>query len=556
MADDLDLDAELLAQMRDDFLLESQEILERLGQELTQLEQAATPELINTIFRETHTLKGTAGFVGLESIRKVAHQMEDVFGAVRSGQLTVTPALIDTAFEGTRVLTALREDVAQGGSGEGEIGAILTRLEAALHGEPTPVAPKPTAPPPTSAPPLTPEPPPAETETRSTASSTESTLRVDVDTLDTLMTLVGEMITARNALQARADQLRDEPLLEDVVAVNRLTRQLQTAVTAIRLVPVERLFNRFTPIVRNLARELNKQVRLVIEGGETPLDRAVSEQMYDPLIHLVRNALDHGLESAEARRAAGKSREGTLTLSAERRGDNVMLRVTDDGHGIDPTRVRAVALERGLYSEQELNLLSDEQTLHLIFAPGFSTASTVTNLSGRGVGMDVVAQNVRRLRGQVTIETTLGQGTSFVIQLPLTLAILQVLLARVEDKTYALPLHTVRETLLLSPDAVQTLQHHAITFIRETALPVYRLSDWLRGESNAVGVPTTTLKPAVVARLARGETVLVVDELLGKQQMVIKPLNAYLGAVPGVEGAAILPDGSVTLILDMDGLVA
>lgn len=563
-----DFEAQLLAQMREDFLAESQEILDRLGSLLVQLEQSGTPDLLQTIFREVHTLKGTAGFVGLESIQSLAHKLEDVFGALRNEQLPVTPEVIDTAFAGLQLITDMREDMLRGGTGEADIAPLLARLEAALQ-SPEPASPRarrgaegpdeeqgpergeevlaPVTPPMAAvergtSPALTPAP-----------ASVDSTLRVPVETLDTMMELVGELITARNALLAMAEQSQDERLISNASVISRLTRDLQTTVTSVRLVPVERLFSRFTSVVRNTARECGKQVRLLIEGADTPLDRTISEQMYDPLIHLLRNAVDHGLEPPEERKRVGKPKEGTIRLSAERRGDDVILRVADDGGGIDPSQVRRVAVERGLYSAEEAAALSDEQAIQLIFTTGFSTATSVTDLSGRGVGLDVVAQNVRRLRGSVSVESAVGQGTTFVIQLPLTLAILQVQLARVGGYTYALPLHIVRETLQIHPDCIQTIQRGEVIFIHGVALPVRRLQDWLPHKSSAPAVDSH--KPAIVVRLTGRDEVLVVDELVGKQQVVIKPLSSYLGAVRGVEGTAILPDGSVTLILGMEELM-
>jgi two-component system chemotaxis sensor kinase CheA len=413
------------------------EILDRLAPLLTQLEQGGDADLLNTIFREVHTLKGSAGFVGLESIQLLAHRLEDVFGAVRDGRVTVTPELIDVAFAGLQMLTSMREDVLGGGAGEMDVAPMVNRLEAALR-NPEPAeaqdeALPPTSPAVTQAEPVTAAAPPP-------SSPAESTLRVAVGTLDTMMELVGELITARNALVTIGERLEDETLNSTTSAISRLTQELQTTVTSVRLVPVERLFTRFTGVVRNMARERGKQVHLVIEGGDTPLDRTISEQMYDPLIHLLRNAVDHGLEPTVDRRRVGKPEESTICLSAERRGDDVMLCVSDDGSGIDPDRVRRVAVERGLCSDEEATALSNEQAIHLIFEPGFSTATTVTDVSGRGVGLDVVMQNVRRLRGTVSVETAIGQGTTFVIQLPLSLAILQVQLVCVGEYTYALPL--------------------------------------------------------------------------------------------------------------------
>ncbi len=560
MSDLSEFDRELLAQMREDFLSESQEILDRLGTHLAHLEQSATPDLLNTIFREVHTLKGTAGFVSFHGIQRLSHKLEDVFGEVREGKLAVTPDLIDVTFSAWQALNLMRHDIVHGGAGETDIMPYLERLGALLEQDGSATEPPPVYVPPEAEPASFTVQSMLQPKFGSTVdtkpiqpSPTDATLRVETETLDTLMTLVGELITARNSLIASAERLDDPTLQSDTNAINRLTRQLQNTVSSVRLTPIERLLSRFTPVVRNLARERGKFVRYIIEGGDTPLDRAVSEQIYDPLIHMLRNAIDHGLETPDVRRRAGKPDEGTLRISAERLGDDVVLRVADDGGGINPNRIRAVAVERGLYSQDEVANLSEDEAIRLIFSPGFSTSTTVTDISGRGVGMDVVLENVRRLRGAIDIETELGRGTTFVIKLPLTLAILQVLLVRVGLHMYAVPLHAVRETLRLQPEAIHFLHRSAITYVHDNPLPLRRLSDWLLPTSTSHAL--VEQQPALVVGLARGDEVVLVDELVGKQQMVIKPLNPYLGQVTGVEGAAILPDGTVGLVLDLERLL-
>ena len=354
-----DVDAELLAQMREDFLPEAQDILDRLGTVLALLESAPSADAIQEIFRLVHTLKGTASFVGLESFRLLAHKLEDLFGAVRSGQLVVSAELMDLAFEAVHTLAALRQDLARGGSGESDVQPLAARLEEAASGR--------SAPSPTEIRPATGPAPEANTPTRTSvapaagatrpravlAEESGDTLRVDVEVMDNLMVLVGELITNRNALLSIAERVGDGPLLETSSAISRLTRQLQNTVTTARLTPVDRLFSRFIPVVRNLARDCGKKARLVVEGGDVPLDRAVSDEMHDPLVHLLRNAVDHGLELPEERRRLGKPVEGLVHLSAVRRGDDVTLRLSDDGAGIDLDAVRRRAVERGLLSEAE-----------------------------------------------------------------------------------------------------------------------------------------------------------------------------------------------------------
>lgn len=557
MTETFDLDQELLGQMREDFLNESQEILDRLGMELARLDRGASPDLINTIFREVHTLKGTAGFVALGSIHRLSHKLEDVFGEVRAERLAVTPPLIDAAFQSLDRLIALRLAAVQGDFADGDVERNIGLLDAVLHptlpsstesrGQPIQV---------TAEPAETDEPAilqTGQTGTSSGNSASETTLRVEIDTLDSLLNLSGELITARNALLATAERLGDEALFDNSLAINRLTRQLQTTISAVRLVPIERLLNRFTPIIRTVARDAGKRVRYEIEGGQTPLDRAISEAITDPLVHMIRNAIDHGLELPETRRRAGKPEEGLLRISAERRGDDVVIRVSDDGAGIDPDTIRRVAVNKGLYTTEQAEALSNDEAVRLIFAPGFSTSEQITDLSGRGVGMDVVLQNVSRLRGRIDIQSNLGVGTTFVVTLPLTLAILQVLLVKSQFHVYAVPLRTVRETLRLTNDDFQELHQQTVVYVRERPLPVHHLARRLTGQDTSPDASGGWA--AFVAPLAGGEAVIVVDELIGKQQMVVKPLSPFLGHVPGVEGAAILPNGQVGLILDVEQLL-
>ena len=499
-----DVDAELLAQMREDFLPEAQDILDRLGTVLALLESAPSADAIQEIFRLVHTLKGTASFVGLESFRLLAHKLEDLFGAVRSGQLVVSAELMDLAFEAVHTLAALRQDLARGGSGESDVQPLAARLEEAASGR--------SAPSPAEVRPATGPAPEANASTDKSvapaagaarpravlAEESGDTLRVDVEVMDNLMVLVGELITNRNALLSIAERVGDGPLLETSSAIKRLTRQLQNTVTTARLTPVDRLFSRFIPVVRNLARDCGKKARLVVEGGDVPLDRAVSDEMHDPLVHLLRNAVDHGLELPEERRRLGKPVEGLVHLSAVRRGDDVTLRLSDDGAGIDLDAVRRRAVARGLLSEAEAAMLPDDQALRLIFRSGFSTTDHITDVSGRGVGLDVVTDRVRRMRGSVDVETEPGRGTTFVIRLPLTLVILNVLLVRTAGRTYSLPMHILRETMLVDLAEIHEMQQGPVAFVRGQALPVRRLSDWLH-LPDASG---PARRPAVIAHLS------------------------------------------------------
>jgi len=541
-----DLDEQLLAQMLEDFMEESLEHLDQLNFNLTQLEEdPENQELIGEIFRAVHTLKGTASFVGLDQIREVSHHMEDVFGAIRQGTLKVTPEVIDTMFEGLEILVSLRDRVASkapGGDSPADLSPILQKLVAILEDtvEPTP------SPGNANNSPAAPEAP----KTKRTVFSSE-TIRVPTQRLDTLMNLVGELITSRNRLTAVSERTKDEELGVIASTITRLTGLIHHALLGVRMVSIERLFKKFPGVVRNLARERNKEVELIITGQDTELDKIVSEQIYDPLIHLLRNAVDHGIESPEARVAQGKPPVGQIRLSARGRQDHIIIEVSDDGRGIDPERVKAQAVQKGFITEEEARLMNDQQAVWLVLTPGFSTAAEVSDISGRGVGLDVVRENVHRMRGMVEVHSEVGRGTTFRIQIPLSLAILQVLLVKAAGLTYALPLSTVRETLLLDPAEISTLDKNEVVFIRGTAHPLKKLSAILARGAPVDREPGNGRIPVVVVGLAEKRLALAVDELLGKQEVVMKSLGDYLGRVKGVEGVSILADGSITLIVDV-----
>lgn len=541
-----DLDFRLLTQMRIDFLEESQEHLDRLNLLLTQLEENPdNPEIINEVFRMAHTLKGTASFVGLDKVRDVAHRMEDVFGAIRKGTLLVTAALIDIMFEAMGKLTLLRDKARAQDTDDIDVSSLLDKLaDFTKIGAQKRAAPlsegsdKPGK--------ITPARP---TEEAQSAPLISETIRVPTIRLDNFLNLVGEMITTVNRLNDYSNRFRDNDLATIASNVTRLTRQIHSGLMSVRMVPVGRLFNKFPGVVRNLARELQKEVEFIIRGQDTELDNAIIEQMYDPLVHLLRNAVYHGLESPEDRRELGKPPVGRITLAARRHQNSITIEVSDDGQGIDPDRMRQVAVKRELLTTDAALNMTDEQAINLIFMPGFSSVEQVTDVSGRGVGLDVVKEGLRKLRGMVKIFTTAGQGVTFRIELPLTLAIIEVLLVRAGAFIYALPINSVTETLLIDPSAIETMEKIEVIFIHSQALPMMKLSSILRG------LPDTShnaLVPVVVLDLAGEKVALAVDELLGKQDVVMKPLGEYLGQVEGVEGAAILADGSITLIIDVE----
>ncbi len=402
----------------------------------------------------------------------------------------------------------------------------------------------------------------AQTTDRSQVRVGEKTIRTSVERLDKLMNLVGELITDRNRLfQLRSDfenKYRGDDqidvLTETITHVGRITDQLQAEVMGIRMLPIANVFNKFPRLVRDLARKAEKQVELIIQGKETELDRSVIEEINDPLIHLLRNAVDHGIEKPEERIASGKPPSGIIRLNAYHEQGRIIITVEDDGRGIDPNKVRASAVKKGLLSESEASSLSDEEAIDLIFRPGFSTASEITDISGRGVGLDIVRTNIERLNGNVTIETKPGRGTQFQIILPLTLAIVPTLLVRVNNSIFAIPLVTVSETLRIKKTDIQTINARPVILLRDHVLPVSRLGDLFNLAQSSNGRGTSGQDYVVVVRAGKSQLGLIVDSLIGEQEVVVKSLSQIIGDVPGISSAAILGDGQVTLILDVLGL--
>lgn len=388
----------------------------------------------------------------------------------------------------------------------------------------------------------------------------EMTVRTSVERLDSLMNLVGELITDRNHLfQVRNKleaQAHNDPLVENlaetVAHISRITDQLQEEVMRIRMLPIGNLLHKFPRMVRDMSQKAGKLVDVVIHGEDTELDRSMIEEINDPLIHLVRNAIDHGIEPPEERRAAGKPERGTVTLNAWHEQGRIILTVSDDGRGIDPSVLRKKVVQKGLMTAEEAAALSDEQAVDLIFLPGFSTAEKVTDISGRGVGMDIVQTNIQRVNGTIHIETAVGRGTTFQIVLPLTLAIVPTLLVRVGSATFAIPLVMVLETLRLSPADIKTIRQKPVTMLRGSVLPLVYLSELFNIPQN--GTQRKRLF-AVVIQSGKHRVGLVVDGFMGEEEVVVKSLGKLVGEIPGISSAAILGDGSITLIVDVPALL-
>ncbi|MGE5620291.1 MAG: chemotaxis protein CheA [Sphingomonadaceae bacterium] len=385
------------------------------------------------------------------------------------------------------------------------------------------------------------------------------TVRIDVTRLDDLLNLVGELVIDRTRLiqiglelQAKYDDLSIGDLSETSQHIGRIVDELQESIMKARMLPVEALFNRLPRVVRDLAQRSGKKVDFVVEGRETELDRSVIEELHDPLVHLLRNCVDHGVETPEQRVAAGKPEVGRIALSAMHRENRILLKVEDDGAGIDPDKVKAKAIEKGLLTPEAAKRLSESEAIDLIFSPGFSTAATVTDVSGRGVGMDIVRTNIEKLNGAVHVQSKVGEGTRFTLELPLTLAIIDALMVGLGDEVLAIPLVSVVETLRVRRNDIHWINKRQAIQLRGSVLP-------LIGLDHALGLPSSNNDPdrvfVVAVRVGDNRYGLVVDSLLGELQVVIKSLGRQVGNIAGVTGATILGDGRVALIIDVPSLV-
>jgi len=655
-----------------EFLGEAEEIIEKLNLDLLTLGQyaetgEAEPEILNSVFRGAHSLKGLSGMFGFDDISEVAHHAENLLDSLRLGKAPFNESLIEILLDTLELLTRLVH-----GKGEAEdytldIGPIINRIEGFLNkdaeSQQNPLTkfgidPKiigvlteyeehrllenikkgrtllrvtasfsltsfdqelaeisellkkkgeliSTLPCPgdisdkisfqiivgtsesldgvTSilqgenvqidlllggegdssveqkeikkhAATGSPEQPEGET---SSMRSISRMVRVDIDKLDTLMNIVGELVLSRASIASIVDKLKAEGAREFASELQKATRtlerrlnELQKGVMEVRMVPVGQLFDKMIRIVRRVAGEHGKKISLDIRGADTELDKLIVEDLSDPLMHIIRNAIDHGIESSEERLAAGKPEKGTICLWASQKGNHVVVEVRDDGRGIDPEKVRRKAQQKGLIPHG--SELSRDEVLDLIFSPGFSTKDEVSDLSGRGVGMDVVRNNISALSGMIEIDSEVGKGTSMAITLPITLAIIKALIVRVSDKTYAIPINSVMETFMLESSAVRTIEKREVIDLRQTTLPLLRLAD-------VFGLQRETKQKnrlfVTVVGLADKKMGIIVDELLGQQDVVIKSLGNVLSFVKGIAGAADLGNQQTILVLDVGGLM-
>lgn len=376
-------------------------------------------------------------------------------------------------------------------------------------------------------------------------------VRVDIEKLDTLMNLMGELVINKVRLEQIGQTHRLSDLMETLEQMDRVTGDLQNIVMKVRMVPVSAVFNRFPRMVRDVSKELGKDINLTIEGEETELDRTVIDEIGDPIMHLLRNSLDHGVESPDAREAKGKPRTGEVGLIARHEGNNVVIMITDDGAGIDASKIRRKAVEKGMVTQSEADSLDDADAVRLIFLPGFSTAEQITDISGRGVGMDVVRSKIEALSGHVDVETHIDEGSVFKIKLPLTLAIIQAMLVRVQEEMYAIPLTSIDSTINIEPSDIQTVQNKEVIVLRGEIIPIIRMEE-------ALQVPHTKDSDehfVVVVHAGEAKAGIVVDNLIGQQEIVIKTLGNLFAGLKLFGGATVLGDGRVALILDVATMI-
>ena len=643
-----------MQEILDEFIQEAEEILENLDQELIELENDPTnKELLNQIFRGMHTLKGGAGFLGLESIINLAHVIESIFDKLRNNEMELDSNKMDTILEGIDIIKNAIESLknTQEIPDNEDISDILAKLQALLDAkEPSDSSQEnqdntsnkhPTAeikedieiifkddvdpdiqklilkyPDKTMAeildelillPPeerdmdlimkldeiiaqdkdvedlilqkrikeskkiedkpvetkevcQTPSPPPSKEMSKAVKKPKKEegeTIRIDIERVSTLMNLVGELVLDRNRIVKLTSKFKTnsedleaiEELNEAIAGMSRSVSDLQEVVMKLRMQPVKRIFSKFPRIVRDLAKKVGKKINLELEGEDTEIDRSILNQLEDPLIHLVRNAIDHGIEPPEERKAKGKPETGTIILSALQEGDRIIVSIEDDGRGIDPQKIKKKAIQKGLIRPDQAEQMSDKEAYELIFMPGFSTVEEVSDLSGRGVGMDVVANVINSLRGAIEVESALGVGTKITMKLPLTVAIIRTLMVGVNNRIFAIPLFSVVEIIKYRAQDIKDVGVYKSLMLRDEVYLFFHLNELFDIKSDNEN------RFVIIINIGEKNIAIAVDNLYGEEEIVIKPLGEMLKDVEGIAGATITGDGKVVLILDIKSLI-
>ena len=555
-----------------DFILETREHLTSIENDLLTLDRTpAQQEALHSLFRSFHTVKGLAGFLEFESIRALAHEVETILDLARNRQMTIHSVVIDVVLESADYLkhemNRLEAELAGAPlSDSAPVGELILRVQALNQpgaqtaGElapPTPIHNEALLPPtPALIQGVEPELEVGEANSSSAAvakaANAKFSVRVDTVKLDYLLDMVGEMVIAQSMVRQDPDLagLRNPRVTRNLTQLSRVTDEVQKTAMAMRMMPVGHLFQRVARLVRDISRKMNKPADLKLTGEDTQIDKTIVEELADPMMHMVRNSLDHGVEGAEARKAAGKPERALISLRASHQAGHILIEIEDDGRGLDKDKILAKARDRGLIPDG--HALNDSEIHNLIFEPGFSTAAAVTDVSGRGVGMDVVKRQVTKLRGRIEIHSTPGKGTIFQLKLPLTLAIIDGLVVGVGGERYIVPIFTVQEMFRPAEGMLSTVKGQGeMVLVRNRLLPVVRLH---RKFSVQPKTESASESLFVVAEAGGRRFCLMVDEFIGKQEVVIKSLGEGLKNIPGVAGGAILGDGRVGLILDLDGV--
>lgn len=591
------------------FIVETKEILDKLDVDLVEMEKRPDDnELLNSVFRHFHTIKGTSSFLGLDKLTGVTHKGEDILNKLRRGEARLNSTIMDSLLNAYDKMKSLLVSIEEFQNEDIEVDDTIKELMDLIgtleNGGVAEVVKKPAkkskkksskteivkevkeevrneetvkveeiksedeaeeleeeSESEVEAPHIETKQSNNEKSKQDSSKKVENSIRVDVERLDELLNIVSELVLGRN----RLGQVNSEFALEnegtkfsrdlsDVTKqIDLMTNELQLVVMKTRMVKIGKVFNKFPRLVRDLSRDAKKQIDIVIKGEETELDKTLIEEINDPLVHLVRNSVDHGIETPELRIEKGKNPTGTLVLSAEHEGNNIIISIEDDGKGIDPEVIRNKAVQKGLISAERAKELSKQDILNLIFLPGFSTAEVVTNISGRGVGMDVVKTNVTKLRGIINIESTVGVGTKMIIKLPLTLAIIPGMIVKVKDQQIVIPLNTVLEVLRVHRENIYSVNQKPVIKMRESVLPLVSVEERLNGyeekDENKIW------QYVVVVGIAEKRYGIKVDGLVGQKEVVIKSLGNYFGKVHGIAGSTIMGDGSVVMIVDVNELL-
>ena len=545
MPDEMDI-----SQYREMFISEAQEHLQEMNKSLLELEKKPEDtELLNQIFRNSHTLKGMAATMGYDNITKLSHQMEDVLDKLRKGEMKVSGEIINVLFECFDSLQVLVSEVVENKEKGLNLSNISGKLDTILKG-PAPGSAVPPPPAPEEKKTLSDE---AGVKTATLEKKSES-VRVNIKQLDALMNLVGELVINKAQLAQIGNKHKIAGFNEALSQVDRIATDLQTEVLKTRMVPVSLIFDRFPRVVRDISKNVGKEVNLEISGRDIELDRIILEELNDPLVHLIRNAVDHGIEDPEERLKNNKPKIGTVKLIANRGKGFVTIEVIDDGQGLDRDKLRQTAVNKGMLTIEEAEQLTDREVLMLICDPRFTTATKVTDISGRGVGMDVVKTKIEAFSGSLEIQSEKGKGSRFLLKLPLTLAIIKVLLVNVKNEIYALPLSNISEIVAVKTEEVKTIGKEEVVLLRNKVLPLRRLNRIYWNIEETV-MPTSPYMFVVAVESAGKEIGLVIDAFIGQEEIVIKTLGGLLKKAKGFSGSTILGDGRVVLIVDINSLL-